>query len=223
MLSEKFLHTLESVKSHSQLGQDALALALFGDTGYFVEFGAADGFHLSNTYLLEHKYNWTGIIADPNPVYQESLKNRSCHVDSRAVHKKSGEIMGFFSVSDLPELSTLQGYANSDHWSPQRSKNSLSEVVTVSLDDLLDDYNAPETIEYVSIDTEGSEFDILSEFSFKRGVKLFTIEHNYTQNRDKIYNLMTSRGYTKILEKYSQWDDWYLNNEMERRWTLSNA
>lgn len=210
MLDEKFLCTVGSVKTHSQLGQDALALTLFGDSGYFVEFGAADGFHLSNTYLLENNYNWKGIIAEPNPLYQESLKKRCCHIDSRVVYKESNKQMGFFCVTDFPELSTLEEYADSDHWSAQRSKNSYTGVTTVSLDDLLDHYDAPQSIEYISIDTEGSEFDILSSFSFSRNVKLFTIEHNYTKNRDKIYELMTSQGYLRILEQFSQWDDWYI-------------
>lgn len=200
---------MNSIQSNSQLGQDALALTLFGENGYFVEFGAADGFHLSNTYMLENNYNWTGIIAEPNIVYQESLKKRSCHIDSRVVYKESNKKINFFSVTDFPELSTLEEYADSDHWSTHRSKNSSLEVETVSLDDLLDHYSAPETIEYISVDTEGSEFDILSSFSFNRKIKLFTIEHNYTKNREKIHDLMTSHGYVRILEQFSQWDDWY--------------
>ena len=212
MLDQKFLCTAGSVKTHSQLGQDALALTLFGTSGYFVEFGAADGFHLSNTYLLENNYTWTGIIAEPNKLYADSLKNRACHIDTRCVYKNSGETLEFFSVNNFPELSTISNYADSDHWASQRSDNLAYPVTTVTLDDLLDFYNAPETIEYISVDTEGSELDILSAFSFSRNVKLFTIEHNFTKNRDKIYQLMTDRGYIRILEQFSQWDDWYVKN-----------
>lgn len=212
MLDQKFLCTADSVKTHSQLGQDALALTLFGTSGYFVEFGAADGFHLSNTYLLENNYSWTGIIAEPNKLYAESLKNRACHIDTRCVYKNSGETLEFFSVNKFPELSTISNYADSDHWASRRSDNLAYPVTTVTLDDLLNFYNAPETIEYISVDTEGSELDILSAFSFSRNVKLFTIEHNFTNNRDKIYRLMTDRGYIRILEQLSHWDDWYIKN-----------
>lgn len=210
MLDKKFLNNFRSINMNSQLGQDALAFTLFGDSGYFVEFGAADGFHLSNTYILENNYNWKGILSEPNIIYHESLKKRSCIVDTRCVYSTSGETVKFASVNSAPELSTISTYAYLDHWGSQRSNNLESLVVTVTLDDLLDQHSAPMDIEYISIDTEGSELDILSQFSFTRNVKLFTIEHNYTNNRDKIYELMTSKGYTRILEQFSHWDDWYI-------------
>jgi D-alanyl-D-alanine dipeptidase len=62
----------------------------------------------------------------------------------------------------------------------------------------------------MSIDTEGSEFDILSSYSFSRDIKLLTIEHNYTDQRYLIYSLMISKGYVRILEELSHWDDWYI-------------
>jgi FkbM family methyltransferase len=201
---------IKSEEHNSQLGQDILAAHLFGNKGYFVEFGAADAENISNTHLLEKKYGWRGILAEPNPVFHESLKSRECHVDHRCVYNKTGNIVTFASVNDMKELSTIADYIESDRWSDVRKRNSTFDVETISLDDLLDYYSAPQTIEYVSIDTEGSEFDILSAYSFSRDIKLFTIEHNYTDQRDSIYSLMISRGYVRILEGLSHWDDWYI-------------
>ena len=50
----------------SQLGADRFVLALFDQrpSGYFVDVGAADGFKLSNSYLLEQR-GWSGIAVDP--------------------------------------------------------------------------------------------------------------------------------------------------------------
>lgn len=50
----------------SQLGADRFVLALFDQrsNGYFVDVGAADGFKLSNSYLLERR-GWSGIAVDP--------------------------------------------------------------------------------------------------------------------------------------------------------------
>jgi FkbM family methyltransferase len=201
---------IKSQEHNSQLGQDILAAHLFGNNGYFVEFGAADAENISNTYLLEKEYGWTGILAEPNPAFHESLKSRNCNVDHRCVYNKTGELISFASVNEMQELSTITDYIESDRWADTRKRSTTFDVETVSLDDLLDHHSAPQTIEYMSIDTEGSEFDILSAYSFSRDIKLFTIEHNYTDQRDLIYSLMISKGYVRILKELSHWDDWYI-------------
>ncbi|HMP30954.1 MAG TPA: FkbM family methyltransferase, partial [Saprospiraceae bacterium] len=84
---------------------------------------------------------------------------------------------------------------------------------TISLVDLLDEYNAPLEIDFLSIDTEGSEFDILNCFNFEKYTfKVIVVEHNYTPNREKIKNLLESKRYKRVLMNVSQWDDWYLRN-----------
>lgn len=55
--------------SHGQIFQDVLAHLVSPKThGYFVEFGATDGYFLSNTYLLEKSFLWKGILAEPAKV-----------------------------------------------------------------------------------------------------------------------------------------------------------
>ena len=56
--------------TYSQLGQDLDVIKHynFKENGFFVEIGANDGISLSNTYLLEKKYNWKGLCIEPLPI-----------------------------------------------------------------------------------------------------------------------------------------------------------
>jgi len=84
-------------------------------------------------------------------------------------------------------------------------------VTSISLEDLLNEYKAPYHIDYLSIDTEGSEYEILSAFDFsKYHIEVITCEHNYTKSREKIYNLLANNGYKRVYEEISQFDDWYV-------------
>jgi hypothetical protein len=76
-------------------------------------------------------------------------------------------------------------------------------------------YNAPKDIDYISLDTEGSEVNILEAFDFSQyKVKFFTVEHNEKEvNRQKICDLLTSKGYDRVLKNISNWDDFYVLNE----------
>ena len=203
----------------SQIQQDKLVLFLHGfEPGYFVEFGACDGLYLSNTFLLEAKYGWDGILCEPAQSYYEALvKNRICHKEQLCVADQTGKTMQFVEVDYNSDkgLSGLQDYVFQDHHSETRRNNSITyDVNTISLKDLLDKYSAPEIVDYLSIDTEGSEFSILEAYDFSRHFKIITVEHNGTHNRDKIYSLLTSKGYDRILTEASAWDDWYIKKDL---------
>jgi methyltransferase FkbM-like protein len=82
----------------------------------------------------------------------------------------------------------------------------------VSLNDLLRTHNAPREIDFMSVDTEGSEGDILKAFDFgKYDVKVMTVEHNFVEpKRGEIHDLLTANGFVRIFEALSKFDDWYV-------------
>lgn len=201
--------------SKSQILQDLFALHIADSkpTGFFVEFGATNGIDLSNTHLLEVKFGWKGILAEPAHCWTAALRsNRNCSIDTRCVWTESGKKLQFIETSDA-ELSTVDAFTNRiDVHTTTRIKNEIYDVETISLVDLLLAHDAPMQIDYLSIDTEGSEYSILSSFDFKAfDIKVITVEHNYVQrDRDQIQRLLNSNGYIRIFEKFSQWDDWYI-------------
>jgi FkbM family methyltransferase len=200
-------------KSKSQLRQDLFVLSqlAFKKNGYFVEFGATNGYDLSNTYLMEKELGWTGILAEPATVWHKDLKNnRNCNIETNCVWKDSNSTLTFNQVA-VAELSTINCYSDTDSHKDARKDGKNYEVRTISLNDLLSKYNAPKHIDYLSIDTEGSEYEILSNFDFsKYSFSIITCEHNYTPMREKLYSLLTQHGYRRVFEDLSLFDDWYV-------------
>ena len=211
---QAFLHFVlqKYAESPAQLFQDLFVLFSLSQKreGFFVEFGATDGVELSNTLLLERSYGWNGILAEPAKCWHKDLRmNRNCVIDTRCVWTKSGEVLEFKQVSDR-ELSTIAKYSNHDGHSVSRKMGEIYPVETISLNDLLSCNSAPNCIDYLSVDTEGSEMEILEAFDFQKyDVRIITVEHNFTVNRDGIRVLLESRGFSRVFERFSIWDDWY--------------
>lgn len=208
---EKCINNLAHSKAQKIQDLFVLSELKFKENGFFVEFGATNGIELSNTFLLEKRFNWKGILAEPAKSWHNNLyKNRTAQIETKCVWGASGEILKFNETSEA-ELSTIATFTNSDKLKESRQKGIIYDVETISLEDLLDKYNAPELIDYLSIDTEGSEFEILQKFNFdKYKFRVITCEHNYSETRKKIHQLLTKNGYKRKYERLSKFDDWYV-------------
>ena len=201
--------------SRAQFRQDLFVMGELGfkQGGYFVEFGATNGVDLSNTYLLEQEFAWTGILAEPARCWHEPLRaNRACAVDTHCVWSHTGLHLGFVEVMEVAELSTLRSLSALDMHAPVRECHQSYEVETIALNDLLKQYQAPARMDYLSIDTEGSELQILQHLDFDRyRFNIITCEHNFTPAREQIHALLTQRGYVRKYKEVSKVDDWYVS------------
>ena len=178
--------------------------------GFFVEFGASDGVSGSNTWLLEKEYGWQGILAEPSRSgYKELSQNRFCINDPRAVWDKSGQKLIFCERSEN-YLSSVKDES--------RGSNVQEEyyVESVTLNDLLGEYNAPEIIDYISIDVEGSELRILKKFfeEKKYRVNLFSIEHNWRRDKNEVIDLLAENNYTNVYSDLSHRDLYFVKNSL---------
>ena len=188
--------------ARSQLGQDLWVAFLldcwnldspFRRQGYFVEFGAFDGVHLSN-----------------------SVQRRFCHIDPRCVWGRSGDVVSFNQVPGNEELATADICSNADlHGQTRAAQKSLIQVQTVSLNDLLREWDAPRVIDYISIDTEGSEHEILKAFDFgAHAFRTLTVEHNFSDKREPIHQLLSAAGYVRVGRSVERFDDLYIKPEL---------
>jgi FkbM family methyltransferase len=179
--------------------------------GFFVEFGGADGVKYSNSYYLETELGWQGIVAEPGRGWHPAIRdNRACFVDDRCVWTKSGERLTFNQPA-IAVHGTIDSYSESDKLAETRKDGVRYQVETISLNDLLAHWNAPRRIDYLSIDTEGSELDILQAFDFEAyEIRLITVEHNHSDKRQPLHDFLTGKGYRRKFEKLSNVDDWYV-------------
>jgi hypothetical protein len=116
-----------------------------------------------------------------------------------------------FIEANQPGLSTLKGYENSDRHHSLRADGRRYEVETITLRDLLYLADSPRQIDYLSMDTEGSELDILKSFPFDEFTfRFISIEHNNSENRERIKNFMNSKGYFEILPEFSGGEWWFI-------------
>lgn len=203
-------------KSESQIFQDLFVLNEFNfkKNGFFIEIGAADGKYLSNTYLLEKYFSWEGLVVEPAKIWSEEIKkNRNCDISTDCVYSES-DVLIKFNQTEKPEFSRANydmQIPEDSHESLRKRNNTIYELKTISVNDLFKKFNIPENIDYLSIDTEGTEFEIINFLDFnKYNISIITIEHNYTPNREKINSLLIENNYIRVLEDYSKVDDWYI-------------
>lgn len=198
------------MKTYAQIEQDIWVLRNLDNKkeGFFVEFGASDGKTFSNSLLLEEDYAWKGIVCEPLIRHHKTLfNNRKCHINTQCVYPETGKILSFFDSGekDLGLLSCIQDYKANE-----TSYEGSFNVLSISLNDLLALYNAPDKIDYMSVDTEGGEYEILKSLNWdKYDVSLITVEHNWGAERQPIYEFLTSKGYQRFDIQLSRWDDWY--------------
>jgi len=203
------LHLAEKLgraRFYSQLGQDKWVLGVrFRGVvdGYFVEIGAADASDGSNSLALEQA-GWSGICCDPFPTGDWS--RRRANLFEGIVYSRGGETVGF-------RVAGTRGGVDShiDETNAVVVDAPLVQGNTSTLVDILRRFDAPKFIHYLSLDTEGSEYEILRTFPF--GEYCFgaiTVEHNgETEKRCRIRELLELNGYR--FDREHVVEDWYVS------------
>ena len=202
-----FKFILKNIKiSRSQLFQDLFVFYYSGfkKNGFFVEIGVGNGKDISNTIFLEREKNWKGLLCEADSRMIKEIKiNRKCKLIGLPVTNVCKKKIKFFENLKDPYQSS----------SSNLKTNFMAKYTnSICINHLLKKNYAPKNIDYMSIDTEGSEYDIIKSINFNKWkVKIITTEHNFNnKKRKKIYEFLTKNNYKRLYSNISYMDDWYL-------------
>lgn len=202
------IHTISNMLSpsplfFSQAGQDRTVDRLLDGKrgGVFVDIGGYDGVTGSNTLFFEVFRNWTGILVEPSPTQLKLAKAaRKCQCIGSAVAGNACKGAFMEVIAGYTQMSGFLDSYDADLLSKVRANPQHGEVIhdlsKKTLQSVLDE-NDLHHIDFLSLDVEGSEMDILMHFPFQKyEIDLLSIENN-AQTTD-LPQLMTTKGYELV-------------------------
>lgn len=215
------IHTISNMLSpsplfFSQAGQDRVIDRLLGGKrdGVFVDVGGYDGVTGSNTLFFEVFRNWTGILIEPSPTQLKLAEAaRRCPCLGFGVAGISGKSEFMEVTSGYTQMSGFLDSYTPDLLEKVRANPQHQETVhtlpTMTLQSILDAQNLKK-IDFLSLDVEGGEMDILMNFPFEKyEIDVLSIENN-AQTPD-LPQFMQSKGYELV--EFSGVDDIYRKTE----------
>lgn len=197
----------EEARFYSQIGQDEFVYEHFfkqKKSGFFVDIGAYDGVTGSNSYFFEKSLGWNGICVEPIPeLFQKCKEVRKCISINACISDKEG-VGQFLRITGPDEM--LSGLI--DNYNPQHrelveriaplygDRHDLIKVNCLPFMKLLE-YHGIKHIDYLSIDTEGGELEILKSIDFdKVTIDVIDVENNY--NDPRFSEFLQTKGYKLI-------------------------
>lgn len=170
---------------------------------YFIEAGACGGIEASSCYVLEKYLRWTGICIEPNDNYfQQLVSNRPNSICENLCLSNQNETVAYVRGDNL--LHPMLGGIRTNlikHRQYELEVIDREPVITkkaLTLGELLEKYNAPRIIHYLSMDIEGSELPVLEVFPFEK-YQILAISIEGTQCND----LLFSHGYINVKNPFN--------------------
>ena len=175
------------------------------DDGTFLDVGAHDGVTGSNTWFFEKHRRWHGVCVEPNPaVFKRLMANRLCTTINCCVSDVAGTVR-FQKITGYSEmLSGIVDKYEADHMQrirdEMRDHGGSSEIIQVSartFADVATEHRLSE-INYLSIDTQGGEYQILRSIDFRTWfVHVISVDYRVPE-REAIMALMREQNFELI-------------------------
>jgi len=185
---------------YGQQGEDYILWDIFKDqtSGTFVDVGAFDGMQYSNTYGFELA-GWGGLCVEAHPAYIKFLKkNRPNSINVHGAASTENKPKVTFFTCKYGPLSTLDKSVENQFKKqfPKHFKGfSKTTVPMYTLNNLLKRNNI-EKIDFISIDTEGTELDVLKGLDIEKyAPRVILAECMEPVRINRVIKYLTPKGY----------------------------
>ncbi len=196
--------------SYGASGEDIFINKFFNNlkNGFFVDVGALHPVNGSLTYLLNLR-GWKGINIDmirENLTLFDIFRNKDINLDT-AISSSTGLINAYLFEkgsginTNSPKLAKF--------WKTKLKKNyEVRKVKANTLNNILQKYKISKNFEFLNIDVEGHELEVLKGLNLKKfRPKLIAIEIHVIRTKDifvtKVYKHLTKANY-ELISQYNQ-------------------
>lgn len=215
LLAQAYSNAMRTVYNRGGYGLNALDIKVINiikprQEGFFVELGANDGIRQSNTYVLQKKYKWGGVLIEPNPArYEECVANRSsahnvhtrcCACVPFSYHESSieminGDLMSVAMNLDLSKQEAMSHALSGTEFlrNPGHSYNYFATAKTLT--EVLNSASSPNHIDFLSLDVEGNELAVLEGLD----TESYFVDWILIETRsDATKKYLSEKGYVEI-------------------------
>ena len=175
--------------------------------GIFIDVGAHDGITFNNTLYFEKNNNWSGINIEPiKEVYDKLVINRPNNTNINcAICNYDGETEFIYNKGYTEMISGIKETYDPRHlqrlnYETENTKSTTEFIVvnTNKLETICDNNNITH-INYLSIDVEGGEFEVIKSINFNKVfIDIIGFESNYSDTTIPIIKYLEDRDFIVI-------------------------
>lgn len=209
-----------SLTYNSQVMQDRILLQLLNikqlenlkHNGFFIEAGAYDGQTISNTLHLERFKNWTGLLVEPSKENYNLLKkvNRKSYTINCCLTANNTSL--YKTYAEAGPFSIITTDTTDSDTKSDKSKIIICHSLNKILKKLFKLINFNRKIDYLSLDIEGSEKEMIEAFDWQKyEISLLNIEYNQNKTLyNWIKNYLGNYGYIETFVDDVYYQEIYL-------------
>jgi FkbM family methyltransferase len=195
--------------------EDALKAEFFGamPSGFFVDVGANAPREGSQSFAMEQR-GWNGVLVEPQPDLSQALRRErrgKVYAVACSTPANAGKMLTLY-------LAGIQSSLKADFYAAGMQRAGTVTVPVMTLDQVLTDAGAPTPLDFVSIDVEGHDIEVLDGFDLARWRPRLLLIEDIVQNL-RLHRYLTGRGYRWF--RRTGINSWYVPADAPQRVSLA--